>query len=151
MSMKSHVRVRLSLFLPLPNPCLNLNVIRQCLNIMLNHPMQTRCIPRRFRLVGFIKVNITHTRPRPISDLEAPGIGFLPDMSRRPRPVSDLVCPGIGFLLQFHVQPSPLQRLGSFATRSKSMRITLTSSLVLVQVAPGIEAPKPKVAVATRM
>ena len=149
--MKSHVHVRCFWFLPLPNPCLNLNVIHQCLNIMLNHPMQTLGIPKHFRLVGFIKVNITHMRPRPISDLEPPGIGFLPDMSRRPRPVSDLVCPGIGFLLQFHVQPSPLQRLGSFATQGKSMRIILTSSLVLVQVRPGIEVQKPKVAVATQM
>ena len=151
MSMKSHVRVRLSLLLPLLYACLNLNVIRQCLSIMLNHPMQTHCILKHFRLAGFIKVNIADTRPRPISDLEAPGIGFLPDMLKRPRPVSDLVCPGIGFLLQFHVQPSPLQRLGSFATQSKSMRIILTSSLVLVQVPPGIEVLSHKVAVATRM
>ena len=149
--MKSHVHVRCFLFLPLPNPCLNLNVIRLCLNIMLNHPMQTHRVPKLFRLAGFIKVNIAHTRPRPISDLEAPGIGFLPNMLTRPRPVSDLAVPGIGFLHKFHVQPSPLRRLGSFATRSKSMRITLTSSLVLVQVPPGIEVLSHKVAVATQM
>ncbi len=148
--MKSHVHVRCFLFLLLPNPCLNLNVIHQCLNIMLNHPMQTLRIPKGFRLVGFIKVNITHMRPRPISDLEPPGIGFLPDMSRRPRPVSDLVCPGIGFLLEIHVQLSPQQRLGFFATQSMSMQIALTTSLVLVQVHPGIEVPSHKIPVAAR-
>ena len=151
MFMKSHVHIRCFWFLPLPNPCLNLNVIHQCLNIMLNHPMQTLGIPKHFRLVGFIKVNITHMRPRPISDLEPPGIGFLPDMSRRPRPVSDLVCLGIGSLLQIHVHLSPQQRLGFFAAQSVPMQITLTPSLVLVQVPPGIEVPSHKIPVATRM
>ena len=108
---------------------------------MLNQSMQTLRIPKGFRLAGFTKANIIRTRPRPISDLALSGIGFLPDMLRRLRPVLDLVCPGIGFLLQNHVHPSPQQRLGFFVARSVPMQITLTPSLVLVQVPPGIEVP----------
>ena len=78
----------------------------------------THCIQYLLRFAGSIRANMAHMRPRPISDLEAPDIGFLQDTLMRPRPMSDLVAPGIGFPRIILAQPKLLQRLNSFASHN---------------------------------
>ena len=91
----------------LSNLCLNLSLVpllsNLCLSLLTIHHVLMPC-----RFAGSIRANMARMRPRPISDLVDPGIGFLQDMLTRPRPMSDLiyprVAPGIGFLPAFLAQ-----------------------------------------------